>query len=390
MIYAKLLQLTVALLLLASISKESRAQFSIRQNAANPAAVDILYKAPPVGQGIHPVQFFEFALQIPLSKAPDSVNATWVPAAPLAALSGFQAYKGIDFGHRTFAWASTGSPNYANTYNFPATEVVLGTVTFSAPVSVFADTLSAIDYQNQSPYGGSGTQVAVWTMQVDAFGTEVTDYNSLFYQAAMINRLGSTAPFTTADGSATNQKVTLWNVSVPVTLMSFSATKEGNNAARLNWQTAMERNSDYVEVERSADGKNFNTAIGRVKTAGESDLPRYYRLYDHAPLTGTNYYRLKMVDVGGAYTYSEVRTVTFDGMTCTYSLSPNPAKEQITVKGMTADASIMIFNTAGQLISETKATGSQEEIQLNMAAGIYYMQVIQNGSIVYKEKFVKQ
>ncbi|TAL60780.1 MAG: hypothetical protein EPN85_06465 [Bacteroidetes bacterium] len=63
-------------------------------------------------------------------------------------------------------------------------------------------------------------------------------------------------------------------VLLPVELLSFSANCK-NNSVKLYWQTASEQNNDYFEVERSTDGKIFES-IGNAKGAGNSSTISNY------------------------------------------------------------------------------------------------------------------
>src|SRR5690606_2899906 len=97
--------------------------------------------------------------------------------------------------------------------------------------------------------------------------------------------------------------------SLPVTLASFTAAKEGN-VAQLAWSTSFETNSDYFEVQRSTDGKRFGV-LDKVPAWTESQTLRRYSFTDKLPESGSNIYRLKMVDKDGTFAYSMLRNVEF-------------------------------------------------------------------------------
>ena len=49
------------------------------------------------------------------------------------------------------------------------------------------------------------------------------------------------------------------------------------------------------------------------------------------------------------------------------------------------------MSTTDQVISETKAVGPMQAINLNkIGPDLYYVQIVQNGAIVYNQKFMKQ
>ncbi|MEZ4850118.1 MAG: T9SS type A sorting domain-containing protein [Bacteroidia bacterium] len=97
--------------------------------------------------------------------------------------------------------------------------------------------------------------------------------------------------------------------SFPITLTDFSANLE-NEEVLLNWETANEQNSKNFEIQKSLSNGDFAT-IGTVDAAGNSENAIRYSFVDEKPVWGQNLYRLKMVDIDGQFTYSEVRSVLF-------------------------------------------------------------------------------
>jgi hypothetical protein len=77
----------------------------------------------------------------------------------------------------------------------------------------------------------------------------------------------------------------------------------------LEWVTKSERNNDYFSIERSEDGKIFET-IKQINGAGNSTKKLHYDFTDYSPLRGTNYYRLKQTDYDGKSEYSKIITIT--------------------------------------------------------------------------------
>ncbi|HEU4902896.1 MAG TPA: delta-60 repeat domain-containing protein, partial [Flavisolibacter sp.] len=96
---------------------------------------------------------------------------------------------------------------------------------------------------------------------------------------------------------------------LPLRLVAFHATAK-NSQVVLSWQTAAEQNTKNFKVERSADGVHYLT-IGDVKAAGNSPEMSYL-FTDAGPLAGKNFYRLKMMDNDGRFTFSNVLAVTVE------------------------------------------------------------------------------
>ncbi len=131
-------------------------------------------------------------------------------------------------------------------------------------------------------------------------------------------------------GATTSQSIFLTNLSwasiVPVELLYFRGKAE-NDRVRLNWATATESNSDYFQVERSTDLKEF-TPLGRLTSAGDSKERKEYSFLDEAPLPGVNYYRLKQVDKDRAAEYSKIIAVSPQTAASRFVIYPNPSDGQ--------------------------------------------------------------
>ncbi|MFT3680524.1 MAG: hypothetical protein QM791_09650 [Ferruginibacter sp.] len=97
----------------------------------------------------------------------------------------------------------------------------------------------------------------------------------------------------------------------PVKLVSFNAAKKGENAL-LSWQTASELNTKEYQVELSTDGNHFRT-IGTVLAAENSSEVRNYLFLDKSIPKYNNFYRLKIIDANGSFTYSPVTYLSFIG-----------------------------------------------------------------------------
>ena len=114
---------------------------------------------------------------------------------------------------------------------------------------------------------------------------------------------------------------------LPLNLKSFSAKPE-NDAIRLDWQTANEVNVLGFVVERKQESSEFS-AISPLLHGGSS-------LYSYIDkdITTSNpvYYRLKLIDRDGSYTYSTIIISKITGFeTAEFSVFPNPFTDDLTV-----------------------------------------------------------
>lgn len=116
---------------------------------------------------------------------------------------------------------------------------------------------------------------------------------------------------------------------LPIELEYFKGTEQDCEAI-LTWGTATEENISHFEVEESTDGTTF-IEIGRVAAAGNSDVAQDYS-YTDTQLSEINYYRLRIVELDGRVTYSEVLTIQSACAAGGVSISdvfPNPVRDGI-------------------------------------------------------------
>jgi len=170
-----------------------------------------------------------------------------------------------------------------------------------------------------------------------------------------------------------------WGSTLPVTLISFHAIRSGHTAV-LAWETTSEQNSDYFIIERSRDALNWE-AIGRITAAGNSSANISYRLTDHQPLHGINYYRLKMIDRDGKVKIGETRRLDFQEGGNRVGIYPNPAQNVATLvfaKAPAGTITVKIWNSLGQVIQTHNLSGSRQTYDLevmNIPQGIYHVTV---------------
>ena len=87
---------------------------------------------------------------------------------------------------------------------------------------------------------------------------------------------------------------------LPVVLEQFTGMAKGTGVL-LDWGVGVETSLSRYEVQGSADGVEFSS-LGSVAATGASS----YSFFVANPLSGTNYYRLRIVNVDGTFSYSRV------------------------------------------------------------------------------------
>ncbi|WP_303311972.1 T9SS type A sorting domain-containing protein [Hymenobacter sp. BT730] len=177
-------------------------------------------------------------------------------------------------------------------------------------------------------------------------------------------------------------------VLLPVQLTSFTA-KLNNKRVDLNWATASEKNSKSFEVERSADGINFQT-LKSVAGQGNTTTRHEYATVDAQPLAGTSYYRLKQIDIDGKFAYSGVATVVNAG-SGTVAMYPNPVRDQLNIQlpGNAKGGLVTVSDLTGR-VHMSKTLSAEGRLDMtSLKPGIYVVTVVSGGQR-FTQKVVKQ
>lgn len=185
----------------------------------------------------------------------------------------------------------------------------------------------------------------------------------------------------------------------PVTLTSFGAHAKGTGV-NIDWSTSQELNSDYFQVERSADGSSNWSVVATVNGSGNSQVVKKYNAFDASPLAGVNYYRLKQVDNNGKSSYSNTVAVKIQVQKTAISVLANPFYNTLTVN-FTSPTSEMVtarlIDVTGKQIatqnwSVNSGTSRKDFNNLNgVKHGMYILTIVSNsGEILFNGKVIKQ
>lgn len=176
---------------------------------------------------------------------------------------------------------------------------------------------------------------------------------------------------------------------LPVELMTFRAEKINNQDALLTWATASEQNSASFEIERSTDARTYHF-VGNIAAAGHSHSYLSYQFTDKDLKIADNsifYYRLKLVDTEGTFSYSEVKRLVFsaDDKELEVTVFPNPSPNGICQINLNQDLSeyaysdIFLKDLFGRVIAEQNIHLDTQpktiDFGQDIASGTYYLSV---------------
>jgi hypothetical protein len=203
--------------------------------------------------------------------------------------------------------------------------------------------------------------------------------------------VGTGANCNTASYCRTSEFSNCINNTLPVEFIGVSAEFNKDASATVAWQTASELNNNYFVVMRSEDGVNF-VSIGVIQGAGNVSSVSSHTFIDPSPFSGTNYYKIKQVNLDGSAGYSKI-VMAKAAEQAPAKVYPNPAFEKIIVEFMNNgfDKTYIMYDLLGKIV-KTEILNSDDKHELDISdlpSGSYFIKIITNGTVVV-EKFIKR
>jgi hypothetical protein len=172
-----------------------------------------------------------------------------------------------------------------------------------------------------------------------------------------------------------------YDATLPVKLFDFRA-EYVSPIVRLQWATSMEEKFQKFIIQRSADGMLFED-IGEVPGKGFDiyEIETNYSFLDGEPILGSNYYRLKAVDIDETYEFFGVKVVKVSGSKKVL-VYPNPSRGdlisfRINFSPGESDR-IVLMNQWGMEVFNSRVTGVQNNMSFSspLRMGVYVLRYI--------------
>ena len=170
---------------------------------------------------------------------------------------------------------------------------------------------------------------------------------------------------------------------LPIKLISFEATATENSVV-LNWESSDENNFDHFELQKSRNAKSFESIY-----LAESKYPNghQYRFEDLQPFTGDNYYRLKMNDTDGTFSYSDIIYKDFQTYRGPF---PNPSSHEFTIElPEQTFYNYTLLNTQKIEILNGYSHGSLKLPTANLEPGLYIVHMVTDNGERISKKLIK-
>lgn len=171
------------------------------------------------------------------------------------------------------------------------------------------------------------------------------------------------------------------NSSLPVELVSFEARKTNNATTLLEWVTGSEINSDYFLVEHSTNGSVFQL-LGQVAAKGAPNRTTHYTHPHNNPAQGLNYYRLRMTDTDGNFSFSPIQVVDFETIGKNFTVYPTVVRQFQSVHIVPQNAApyqVELFHINGQKVKTFEQEGAFT-FAAELERGIYVYQIKSEGN----------
>ena len=235
--------------------------------------------------------------------------------------------------------------------------------------------------------GGSSNN-SYWYFQPNTLG-DITNYPAPFYANPYTSAAANGG---SSNGSALSSISLITPVALPIQLQQFTATVNLCNV-NLNWQTQTEINTAYFIIERSNNAGNF-TEITKVDAAGNSTTFKSYSFTDVSAPAGNLFYRVRITDKDGKFSYSLVKEVNLN---C--SGKNNPIIYPTLTHGIInvvlpagyINAQIRIIDAVGKEVAFNESNNLTRAINMKqLQNGTYIVQVINDGKMITNVKVILQ
>ncbi|MEO6218852.1 MAG: T9SS type A sorting domain-containing protein, partial [Ginsengibacter sp.] len=183
---------------------------------------------------------------------------------------------------------------------------------------------------------------------------------------------------------------------LPITLNIFTANKI-EKANRIHWQVNCLSTSVTFELERSSTLQNFTTIYTSTESKARCATP--FDFNDNNPQNGTNYYRLKIIDIDANVSYSKI-ALSINSLREINRLKITPnIVSSVAELHYTSDKSekikLQVSDLQGRIIKKASIAAAAGDNKIiistnEFSKGQYHATIFINGEKSAAAKFVKQ
>ena len=172
---------------------------------------------------------------------------------------------------------------------------------------------------------------------------------------------------------------------LPIDLLTFNTTLQTDKSVLVYWTYANAIDFERFGVEHSTDGRSW-TEIGSI------DLPAFLLRsnelsYTHRnPMSGHNYYRLRMIDLDGTFSLSDVQQVFIESEQLIHLVNTTVHTNVLIQRGNNdEDTHLMIYDLSGKSVHRSNLPSGESTIHLDVSGLTPGMYILHATSLQRKE-----
>ena len=282
---------------------------------------------------------------------------------------------------------------YQNTGNAPADHVVV-TDTLSSQLQANTLEIVSTSHQTKTTIIGNAVSFEMLNIMLPASSAnEIKSHGFIRFRIKPKNTLvlgdsiknKAAIYFDYNSPVITNNAITqIKNEStLPLKLLSFKGNKNSESNIHLFWTTANEINTKLFVVEQSTNGHEF-TSLGIVKANGYGN--NNYSFDVTNPAKVDMYFRLKMIDIDGAFSYSPIVFIKDKISNAGFVLMENPIKKEMVLTSITAslmNTEAVLVNNFGVVVKRFVISSATQTVAVNdLTNGVYYLKTVEGSDKV--------
>lgn len=250
------------------------------------------------------------------------------------------------------------------------------------PLGFLAGCSSGVFADGNGPCSGNDQkwQSVSSSINLTAQATQGRYVLELYFDIAGSNSTTDQCGDTTYDSNLGNNYKMTFELSapLPIVLRQFSGIQQQQQNI-LSWISDREENFSHYELERSANGHSFQT-IGTQKGSANTTLQKRYQFIDKQLTGNTLYYRLKMVDLDGSFSYSSVVQIKQQASAKRgIQVYPNPASHTLNIQQLSKGEKVIVTEASGRVLYQFTAVNGTNTINVaQWAKGTYFVQIVGN------------
>lgn len=164
----------------------------------------------------------------------------------------------------------------------------------------------------------------------------------------------------------------------PIVLTNFDV-KNVDNKVAISFTTESETKVKTLFIERSSDGQNY-TDLFAIQPKGGENIRTNYNLTDGAPLLGTNYYRLKEIDIDGKWHYYETRVIKMSSVSNKFQAYQNGSKVVVNFNNTPGNYTLSLIDMNGAIVATKSFPVDKQAVQMSLdppfkRTGIYLVNI---------------